>query len=198
MAPRPDLLLLDEPFSSLDVELREKLAREVRRILKQDGLTALLVTHDQFEAFAMADEIGVMHDGRLLQWDIAYNLYHHPVHRFVADFIGQGVMLPGTLLDDRSVVTELGTVHGNLNYRLAPGAKVDVFIRPDDVCHDETCGTYATVIGKIFRGADNLYSLELPSGSKLLFLTSSHQDSAIGQRLGIRVAAKDLAIFPAC
>ncbi len=116
MAPRPDLLLLDEPFSSLDVELREKLAREVRRILKQDGLTALLVTHDQFEAFAMADEIGVMHDGKLSQWDTAYNLYHHPVHRFVASFIGQGVMLPGTLLDDRSVVTELGTVYGNVDY----------------------------------------------------------------------------------
>ena len=196
MAPRPDLLLLDEPFSSLDVELREKLAREVRQILKQDGLTALLVTHDQFEAFAMADEIGVMHDGQLLQWDSAYQLYHHPAHPLVADFIGQGVMLPGTVRDEHTVATDLGTLRGAMAARLQPGARVDVLIRPDDVCHDDSSLTVATVAGKVFRGADYLYTLELPGGFKVLCLTPSHHDLAIGQHLGIRVAAEDLAIFP--
>ena len=76
MAPRPDLLLLDEPFSSQDTELRVQLAHEVRNILKRDGITAILVTHDQHEAFAIADRIGVMSCGQLRQWDTAFNLYH--------------------------------------------------------------------------------------------------------------------------
>ena len=77
LAPRPDILLLDEPFSNMDVELREQVARELRGILKQAGMTAVLVTHNQLEAFAMADEIGVIRDGALLQWGTAFNLYHH-------------------------------------------------------------------------------------------------------------------------
>ncbi len=196
MAPRPELLLLDEPFSSLDVELREKLAREVRQIIKEDGLTALLVTHDQFEAFAMADEIGVMHAGRLLQWDSAYNLYHRPAHRFVADFIGQGVMLPGTVVGERSVETELGTLHGRIPNGSHPGAKVEVLIRPDDVLHDDNRPTTAEVVSKVFRGADFLYTLRLPSGAKILCLAPSHHNHPVGHRIGIHVAVDDLVIFP--
>src|SRR6267142_599348 len=99
LAPRPELLLLDEPFSNLDVELRERLSLELREIIKASGATAVLVTHDQHEAFAMADEIGVLHQGRIQQWDSAYNLYHRPANRFVADFIGQGVFLPARRVD---------------------------------------------------------------------------------------------------
>jgi iron(III) transport system ATP-binding protein len=88
LAPGPRLLLLDEPFSNLDVDLRERLAHEVRGILKETGTTALFVTHDQLEAFALGDVIGVMQRGRLEQWDDAYTLYHRPATRFVAQFIG--------------------------------------------------------------------------------------------------------------
>ena len=95
LAPQPDLLLLDEPFSNLDIDLRERLSLEVRDIIKASGTTAILVTHDQHESFALADEIGVMHDGRIEQWDAAYELYHRPATRFVADFVGQGVFLRG-------------------------------------------------------------------------------------------------------
>jgi iron(III) transport system ATP-binding protein len=97
LAPRPDLLLLDEPFSNLDIDLRERLAQEVRNILKAAQATALLVTHDQLEAFAIGDVIGVMSEGQLHQWDDAYSLYHRPATRFVADFIGHGVFTPATL-----------------------------------------------------------------------------------------------------
>jgi iron(III) transport system ATP-binding protein len=98
LAPQPRLLLLDEPFSSLDVELRERLAADVREILKQTHTTALMVTHDQMEAFAIADMVGVMQQAQLEQWDDAYSLYHRPATRFVADFIGHGVFLPGRLV----------------------------------------------------------------------------------------------------
>ncbi|MBP6761771.1 MAG: ABC transporter ATP-binding protein, partial [Thauera sp.] len=99
LAPRPSLLLLDEPFSNLDVELRERLSYEVRDIIKVAKTTAILVTHDQNEAFAVADEIGIMHEGRIQQWDTPYQLYHKPANRFVADFIGQGVFIEGRMLD---------------------------------------------------------------------------------------------------
>ena len=108
MAPRPDILLLDEPFSGLDVELRSQLARELGEILKRDQITAILVTHDQLEAFAMADRIGVMMEGRLLQWADGYSLYHRPVDRFVADFIGRGAMLTGQVIDGPRIETALG------------------------------------------------------------------------------------------
>ena len=112
MAPRPEILLLDEPFSSMDTELREGLAREVRDLLKGDGITAVLVTHDQLEAFAMADQIAVLGGGRVHQWGTGFGLYHEPANRFVADFIGQGVLLAGTVVDDLRVKTELGRVAG--------------------------------------------------------------------------------------
>src|SRR4029079_17580117 len=113
LAPRPDLLLLDEPFSNLDVSLRERLSLEIRDILKSQNATAILVTHDQDEAFAIADEIGVMHDGEIQQWDTAYNLYHRPANRFVADFVGQGVFVPASALNSRELEIELGVLHGS-------------------------------------------------------------------------------------
>lgn len=93
LAPAPDLLLLDEPFSNLDLHTRESLAFEVRDILKQSGATAILVTHNQAEAFAIADRIGVMRQGRILQWDTPYQVHHHPTDDFVADFVRQHEVL---------------------------------------------------------------------------------------------------------
>src|SRR5690606_6048525 len=98
LAPSPSLLLLDEPFSNLDIDTREKLAAELRAILRSTGTTALLVTHDQAEAFAMADAIGVMDQGRILQWADAATLYAAPRDPFVAGFIGRGTVLPAEAL----------------------------------------------------------------------------------------------------
>jgi iron(III) transport system ATP-binding protein len=108
LAPRPQLLLLDEPFSNLDVDLRERLSIEVRSILKAFGTTALLVTHDQHEAFAMADYVGVMNQGVVEQWDAPYTLYHRPATRFVADFVGEGVLIDATAAEADGIQTALG------------------------------------------------------------------------------------------
>lgn len=93
LAPEPSLLLLDEPFSNLDVDTREKLAFEVRDILKDTGHTALLVTHNQAEAFAIADKIGIMHNGNIAQWDSPYDLHHNPKCDFIADFIKKEALI---------------------------------------------------------------------------------------------------------
>jgi iron(III) transport system ATP-binding protein len=196
MAPRPELLLLDEPFSSMDAELREQLAREVRAIIKEEEITALLVTHDQYEAFAMADEIGVLNAGQLMQWDSGYNLYHRPGNRFVADFIGQGVILPGEVLNEAQVQTELGAINGQLPPGCKPGCKLEILLRPDDILHDDQSALHAKVVAKAFRGAEFLYTLELASGTRVLCFAPSHHDHALGEQLGIRVEVDHLVMFP--
>jgi iron(III) transport system ATP-binding protein len=195
LAPQPDLLLLDEPFSNLDIDLRERLSLEVRDIIKASGTTAILVTHDQHEAFALADEIGVMHDGRIEQWDAAYELYHRPATRFVADFVGQGVFLRGSVTGPGMLKTELGelgTTHGTPR-----NGVVDVLLRPDDIIHDDESPWRAEVAAKAFRGADFLYTLKLASGTRVLSLVPSHHDHAIGEKIGIRLAIDHVVAFPA-
>jgi iron(III) transport system ATP-binding protein len=196
LAPRPDLILMDEPFSSLDVEMRERLSAEVRDILKKRGTTAVLVTHDQHEAFALGDLVGVMRDGSLLQWDTPYNLYHEPGCRFVADFIGQGVFLPGTLLAPDTVETEAGIYKGNRAYNWGKGTRVEVLLRPDDIVPDPDSPLQAVIVQRAFKGAEILYTLQLPSGGRVLSLFPSHADHAPGERVGIRVQADHLVAFP--
>ena len=203
LAPEPDLLLLDEPFSNLDVDLRERLSLEVRDIIKSTDTTALIVTHDQHEAFAIADEIGVMHRGEIEQWDSAYNLYHRPASRFVADFIGQGVFLPASVLSPRQVQIELGVLDGNIPKSCdigcntcGKGCTVDILLRPDDIIHDDASGMQAEVLHKAFRGAEILYTLKLESGSKVLAMVPSHHNHAIGERIGIRLDVDHVVAFP--
>jgi iron(III) transport system ATP-binding protein len=193
LAPRPDLLLLDEPFSNLDVDLRERLSAEVREIIKASGATAVLVTHDQQEAFAVADEIGVLHDGRIQQWDSAYNLYHRPANRFVADFVGQGVFLPARAHNGHEVEIELGVLRAAAP--LLGGGDIEILLRPDDVVHDDAAPTKAEVVHKAFRGAEILYTLRLESGRKVLALVPSHHNHAIGELIGIRLDVDHVVAF---
>lgn len=203
LAPRPRLLLLDEPFSNLDVELREKLSIEVRDILKHEGITALLVTHDQHEAFAVADRVAVMHAGVIQQWGTPYELYHRPRNRFVADFIGQGVLLPGVVRSAHQVEIELGLLQdvdaaecdGGSCLAFGIDAAVEVLIRPDDILHDDASPLQAEVERRAFRGADFLYTLRLPSGARVLSQVPSHHDHAIGERIGIRLDVDHVVAF---
>jgi iron(III) transport system ATP-binding protein len=191
LAPRPELLLLDEPFSNLDVDLRERLSHELRDIIKASGATAILVTHDQHEAFAMADEIGILHEGRIQQWDSAYNLYHRPANRFVADFVGQGVFLPAKARGSGQLEIELGLLQGDGNGK----ENLEVLLRPDDVVHDDAAATQAEVVHKAFRGAEILYTLRLASGRKVLALVPSHHNHALGERIGIRLDVDHVVAF---
>ena len=202
LAPRPQLMLLDEPFSNLDVDLRERLAHEVRGILKAAGATALFVTHDQLEAFAIGDVIGVMHEGRLHQWDDAYTLYHRPATRFVADFIGHGVFAPATLVQRGSNVvaqTPVGELTDLAECPLPasyPGGECDVLLRADDIVHDDASPVQAQIVRKSFRGSEFLYTLRLVSGQSVLAHVPSHHDHAVGEWIGIRAEADHVVTFP--
>lgn len=195
MAPEPDLILLDEPFSSLDVDLRERLAGEMREILKTNNITALLVTHDQQEAFAIADKIGVMKDGRVMQWDAPYELYHKPSSRYVADFIGRGIFLKGTVKPNNKVEIELGELDLDDALNHQSGEEVDVLLREDDIQHDDDSPITAEVVSKTFRGADFLYTLKLSSGIHVFALVPSHHNHAINEKIGVRLAADHVITF---
>jgi iron(III) transport system ATP-binding protein len=209
LAPNPRLLLLDEPFSSLDVDLRERLAQEIRAILKQAQTTALFVTHDQLEAFAVGDVIGVMNKGRLEQWDDAYTLYHRPGTRFVADFIGHGVFTPARIVAPGTpepgghcqciVRTALGDLNDVAECPMPdayPGGECDVLLRADDIVHDDAAPVKAQIERKAFRGSEFLYTLRLASGERVLAQVPSHHDHAIGEWIGIRPEVDHVVTFP--
>ena len=202
LAPCPRLLLMDEPFSNLDAELRERLSLEVRDVLKQEGVTAIVVTHDQREAFAMSDVIGVMGEGKIQQWDTAYNLYHVPANRFIADFVGQGVLLSGKMIGTNQVEIELGILDGTIPNSqelcgIYDGCAVEVLLRPDDIVHDDTSLLLAQVEHKAFRGADILYTLRLAGGGRVLSIVPSHHNHAIGEKIGIRLEVNHVVVFAA-
>ena len=195
LAPRPALMLLDEPFSNLDVEMRERLSIEVRDILKSQNTTTILVTHDQNEAFTFADEIGIMQAGRIAQWATPYALYHEPANREIAEFIGRGVFLPGVVLDGNRVRMELGELPAETPLHAAAGTTVDVLLRPDDILHDDSSPLQAKVLAKAFRGAEFIYTLELPGGGRVLSFVPSHHNHAIGEKIGIRLEMDHLVAF---
>lgn len=197
LAPNPDLLLMDEPFSNLDVALRERLCIDVRRILKNLGISALLVTHNQHEAFAMADIIGVMKDGQLEQWDSAYHLYHRPISQYVADFVGEGALVQGKVTAEDEVSTQLGALKGRFSYPCRNGCSANVLIRPEDIIHDDNSRYKAKILRKKFRGANILYTLRLQNEEKILALVSSHHNHSIGQEIGIRPQVDEIVLFEA-
>ena len=195
LAPEPRLVLLDEPFSSLDPDLRERLAMEVRNALKATGIGALMVTHSQAEAFAMADRVGVIGEGRLQQWTTPYNLYHRPANRFVAGFVGGGVLLPARVVDDMHVGTGFGVLMSDHQLLSVPGTQVEMLLRPDDVIHDDHAPMQARIVRRHFRGADFLYTLQLTDGELVQALVPSHHDHAVGQDIGIGLDLEHVVVF---
>lgn len=206
LAPKPKLLLLDEPFSNLDVVLRESLAMSVRDILKRTNTTAILVTHDQNEAFALADKVGVMEKGKLVQWATPSELYHEPVSPFVAEFVGEGAMINGIIKDGR-IETVLGDIYRRMEvgdesgqpqyceYDYPNGTPIKVLVRPDDIILDDNSARTALVIGRVFRGANYLYRLQLDDGQTVLALVASHHNHEIGARIGIAPMLEHIVVF---
>ena len=196
IAPEPKLLLMDEPFSNLDVTLRDKLTVEVRDILKNTGITALMVTHNQFEAFSVADSVGVVFDGSIPQWDSAYNVYHRPANLEVATFVGDGAIIRGMVDAPRQVSCGLGELRGDLSLPCESGCHVDLLVRPEDVLHDDNSAVKARILHKSFRGPNILYKLELPSLETCLALVSSHHNHKLGEYIGIVPEVENLVVFP--
>ncbi len=215
IAPEPKLLLMDEPFSSLDPLLREQVAQDLRDIIKKLGLTAILVTHDQTEAFAFADKIAVVAHSQLQQFSTPYELYHQPETLFVANFIGEGTLLKGTVyqsaqgffiktaIGNLSVGEELVTPlermdinQGSETQEIVQKNHVTILLRPDDIIHDDSSAIKASIIKKQFRGANIRYELMLESSQeKVLCFAPSHHDHSLGSAFGLRADVEHLIFF---
>lgn len=182
-AMKPRLVLLDEPFSNLDVELRASLSAEVRALLKAQNMTAILVTHDQAEAFAMADVVGVMADGKLQQWADPMSLYQTPVNAWVAKFIGDGVLLTIEQTGSGQVTTALGVVPCVNGGEVKAGD--GVLVRPEAVVLDDD-GVPMTIMSRGFRGSHWRYELERGENRLLanVAMDCCHQ---VGDTVNVRV-----------
>ena len=197
LAPVPSLLLMDEPFSSLDTDLRERLVLDIREILRQRQTTTLFVGHDQEEAFIIGEQVAVMNQGQVMQWDQPYRLYHEPANRFVADFIGQGRLVGGIVVDQQTIKTPLGLLSSQHYYDWPPDTEVDVLFRPDDILLNVKQGIDCLITDRHFKGAQIMYTLRLANGDELLSLMPSHFDIAIGERAKISADVEHLIAFKA-
>lgn len=193
LAPRPKLLLLDEPFSNLDADLRGSLAQEVRQLLKQEKVTAILVTHDQQEAFAFADVVGLVEQGRLQQWGRPITLYQQPKNKLVAQFLGQGSWLQAEVEDEYTLRSALGVSKLAAAHGFATGTKLEVLVRPHDlVCQPERDKKPVTVIDTLFQGASIRHTLRLDSGEVI------HADWTCAHmgEIGVALRLETLIAYP--
>ena len=194
LAPRPEILLLDEPFSALDEELKEKLLADVKILLKEEKITTIVITHNIKEAFQLSDKIAFLNDKKIVQIDTPYNIYHKPLTREIANFCGIGSFIDGKVIDANHVLTDLGKFFGKTSaYKI--GTNVDIMIRPDDVIHDDDSTKSAQVIEKIFHGSDFLYKLKLNNGENIFCYTPSHHDHEINEVIGIKSEMDHLILF---
>jgi iron(III) transport system ATP-binding protein len=193
LAPAPALILLDEPFSNLDADLRAAMREEIGKILRTSGTTAVFVTHDQEEAFALADRVGVLNAGRLEQVAPPYELYHEPGTRFVAEFVGAADFLRSMVIED-GIVSELGTLARPPG--LAPGQAVDIMIRPDDIDFIPHPDGEVVVMGRQFLGAEHLYRLRLTSGARVHSVQPSTTLYPVGTRVRVVANLLHVVAFP--
>ena len=194
LAPQPEILLLDEPFSALDENLKEKLLADVKILLKEEKITTIVITHNIKEAFQISDKIAFLSNKKIIQFDSAYNIYHKPLTREIANFCGIGSFINGEIIDKNHVETSLGKHFGDTtSYEI--GSSIDILIRPDDIIHDDDSTKSARVIEKNFHGSDFLYKLKLNSGENIFCYTPSHHDHALNEVIGIKSEMDHLILF---
>jgi len=202
LAPEPDVLLLDEPFSNLDVRLRVAMREEVRNILKKAGVTAVSVTHDQEEALSISDRVAIMNDGHLEQVGQPEAVFENPESRFVASFLGRASFITGRVRGD-VVGTPLGELatdqlHGPIG--AYDGAEIDVLVRPDDLAAAPTDDATADghVLNRQYTGPSFVYRVELRDGTAVRCLHNHAETFEHGQPVTVDILADhSLAWYPA-
>lgn len=182
LAPEPDVVLLDEPFSNLDAPQRERMRRELRKILKAARLTAVFVTHDQAEALAIADVIAVMNDGHIRQVGTPDDVYASPVSPWVAKFLGDAVLFTGTA-SDGAIATALGPVPT----LLPDGAKAKVMIRPEWIMPTAVKDGFGLVVDREFYGHDQRVEIKLDEGELVEALVPTRNAIHVGDRVDIEL-----------
>ena len=196
LAPSPDILLMDEPFSNIDEEIKEELVSDIRVLLKQLKITSIIVTHDQYEAFNLADKVSIINNGKIQQVGNSYDIYHKPKNKFVADFIGLGVFMPVKKTNSNDFEIPIGILdHTKIKDDLLKYKNPEMLIRPDDIIHNDSSDLKAVVLEKQFRGAEFLYRLLYNEKYPLLCYAPSHHNHEIGESIGIELDMEHYVIF---
>ncbi len=176
---KPDLLLLDEPFSNIDQSLKDEIQVSVKKLLKRVNLTTIIVTHDSYEAFSMADKCGIILNQELKQYDLPYNVHHEPNSVEVAKFLNKGVFIDVKVVDSECAVhrlehNALGEIRGKLSNKFPTGAKVKLLLQPEDLIHDDQSKLKLEVVDRKFRGTNFIYTLKTSNGEHLPVFVHSH------------------------
>ena len=194
IAPKPNLLLLDEPFSALDYELKDNLMNDIMKLIKSENITAILITHSAEEAFKMSDKIAFISNNTITQFANPYDIYHRPVSKEIANFFGISSYIKAKITDSSHINCILGDFVGMVD-QFNKDDKVDLLIRPDDIIHDDDSLFSAKVTEKTFRGSDFLYRLELKDGQKIFCYAPSHHNHQVNEVIGIKLDLDHLVIF---
>ncbi len=176
---KPDLLLLDEPFSNIDQSLKDEIQVSVKKLLKEFNLTTIIVTHDSYEAFSMADKCGIILNQELKQYDVPYNVHHEPNSIEIANFLNKGVFIDVKVVDSECAVhrlnhKELGEIRGKLSNNFPSGTKVKLLLQPEDLIHDDQSKLKLEVVDRKFRGTNFIYTLKTKNGEHLPVFVHSH------------------------
>ena len=176
---KPDLLLLDEPFSNIDQSLKEEIQVSVKKLLKKINLTTIIVTHDSYEAFSIADKCGIILNQELKQYDVPYNVHHEPNSIEIANFLNKGVFIDVKVLDSECAVHRLnhevlGEIRGKLSNNFPSGSNVKLLLQPEDLIHDDQSKLKLEVVDRKFRGTNFIYTLKTKNGEHLPVFVHSH------------------------
>ena len=190
---KPDLLLLDEPFSNIDQSLKEEIQVSVKKLLKRINLTTIIVTHDSYEAFSMADKCGIILNQELKQFDIPYNVHHEPNSIEVANFLNKGIFIDVKVIDSECAVhrlrhDELGEIRGKLSNNFNSGDNVKLLLQPEDLIHDDQSKLKLEVVDRKFRGTNFIYTLKTKNGEHLPVFVHSHHihQHEVDEKFGIK------------
>ncbi|CAK1758574.1 ABC transporter ATP-binding protein [Vibrio crassostreae] len=192
LAYKPDLLLLDEPFSNIDTQVRHELISQIRKIFKKQGVTAIFVTHSREEAFAFADKMAVMNHGVIEQYGSASELYFHPSSKFVADFLGGGSYLKAQRISDNEFETSLGLIEAKAQTDIEVGADCALLLRPQHIVASHDVDSNLSVLEQQFMGDHCRYVIEA-NGQKLL--STSSEALEVGMPVTVKVDTKGVLAF---
>ena len=172
---KPDLLLLDEPFSNIDESLKVELQLNIKKILKKNKITTIMVTHDSYEAFYMADYCGIILSQTMKQYDTPYNIHHYPNSIEVVNFLNKGILVDAKVLNDRSVEHKcLGIIKGDFVKKFPKGTDVKLLVQPEDLEHDDKIKLQLKIIDRKFRGTNFIYTLKTKNNDLIPVFVHSH------------------------
>ena len=186
---KPELLLLDEPFSNVDESLKVELQQSIKKILKEKKITTIIVTHDSYEAFYMADYCGILLSQTMKQYDTPYNIHHYPNSIEVVNFLNRGTLVDAKVLDDKSVEHKcLGVIKGNFVKKYKKGTAVKLLVQPEDLEHDDKSNLKLEIIDRKFRGTNFIYTLKTKNDDLIPVFVHSHHihQHEVEEKFGVK------------